>query len=938
MTIDDLLKRLKDRDVLIIVPTEHDAHLLASKYNFLYFPSHDVFPFEEISVSFSVRRNRIEVLWGLLNGSREVIVSTLHAISRKTFSPEQLRKFSRTLKIGDRLYDFGKYLYELGYERAFLVRTQGEFSVRGDIIDFFGPLYDKPVRVELFGDMIESLRFFDAVSQRSIMPVDEITLLPAREYVGDLHSFDTVPGKAGSNSTIFEYADFRVLVADFDRCQEEFVKREKESREILDKELLDDYVENSQIRLSELVKFIGSFTPIEIDLGELKVAGKISQVEQAPILSEEDLNIGDYVVHKDYGIGVYRGVERIHNALGIKEYVVIKYEDSMIYVPVETLDRVHKYLGDTESVKIDRLNSHSWKRRVDKVRKNLKEKIQQLVQIYTKRQEVWGLGLAGDEMLEREFARTFPYIETQDQLVAVEEVLSDLVSDKPMDRLLCGDAGYGKTEVAMRAAFRCVVSGKQVAILVPTTVLAKQHYKTFRERMEPFGIVVEIMERSTSKSQRARILEKLRNGDIDVIVGTHSLLSDELQFSDLGLVIIDEEQNFGVEQKEKFKKLRINVNVLTLSATPIPRTLHMALTGMKDMSVLQTPPLGRQPVITYVARYSDQLVRAAILREINRGGQVIYVHNRINDIQDVYEKVKKIVPQVRIVVAHGRMSSKKLSEAVRSFYENRSDVIVCTSILENGIDIPNANTLIVDDSHRYGLAQLYQLRGRVGRSDRRAFAYFLYDSEVEDKATRRLQVIRQFSGPGSGLQLAIKDMQMRGIGSVFGLEQHGMINEIGLNLYTEILQEQLREARKERSEDDNERVETQIEGIPGELIIPSYYVENPMERMRIYRRLASCRNLEELDDISLEMRDRFGEYPEQVTSLLDLFKIRIIASKRGIRSIKYTDNTLQLQSEKQLEIDICRKYLYNERLKSYFFYDIEPEDVFSFLKALLSRD
>lgn len=935
MTIDEILNKVKDKPVLLIVPTEHDAQSLSSELNVRYFPSHDVFPFEQIPVSFSVRRNRIETLWKLANGSKIVVITTLHAVSRKTFSPDQLKAIAKTLRIGDEFHNCQEFLFTIGYERTFLVRSQGEFSVRGDIVDFFGPLYNRPIRIELYGNKIESIRFFDVISQRSVESLREVTLLPAREYISDIHSFDTLPGKAGSNSTIFDYASFKTFVVDFEKCQEDFAKRERESREVLGKDLIDEYVTCSQVNLSKLIRLIGEFTPVELNFKTLKATVKGSRVEELPVLDEEELSIGDYVVHKDYGIGIYKGVEKVENVLGIREYIVIGYEDSTIYVPVERLDRVHKYIGEIQNVKIDRLQSKSWSRRVEKVKQNLREKITELIQIYTKREQATGLKLAGDAELEKEFAQTFPYVETQDQTTAIEEVLNDLADDEPMDRLLCGDAGYGKTEVALRAAFRCVVSGKQVAILVPTTVLARQHYRVFKERMEPFGICVELMDRSVNKSQKEKIVEQLRDGTIDVIIGTHTLLSDKIGFSDLGLVIIDEEQNFGVIQKERFKKIRTNVNVLSLSATPIPRTLHMALTGMRDMSVLNTPPFGRMPVITYVAKYSDQLVRAAILRETNRGGQVIYVHNRIQDIYDVYERLRKIVPEVGIVVAHGRMNSRKLAAAVKSFYEHESDVIVCTSILENGIDIPNANTIIVDDSHRYGLAQLYQLRGRVGRSDRRAFAYFLYDSNLENPAILRLQVIKQFSGPGSGLQLAMRDMQMRGIGSVFGLEQHGDINDIGLNLYMEILSEQLKKAKGESTTDEYGQIDTDIEGIPGELIIPSDYVENAMERMRIYRRLASCKTIQEIDDILLEMKDRFGEYPQQVSLLTEVFKLRLMAFSKGIKRIRYAENVLEINGKVQLSIRTDRKYLYNEKFGAYYFYNIEPDDVVNYLKKLL---
>ncbi|MDI3494445.1 DEAD/DEAH box helicase [Pseudothermotoga sp.] len=934
----DFLKLNLEKPVLIVVPTEYEAQLLSQKLNAFYFPSHDVFPFEEVAVSFEVRCRRIEILWKLLNDPKIVIVCTLHAISRKTFSPVQLRQAARILRKGEVFHNPEETMLNLGYDRTYIVRTGGEFSVRGDVIDFFGPLYDNPVRVELFDQTIEAIRCFDASTQRSVFKVEEAFLLPVREYLCNEHLFDTVPAKLGSNSTILDYSDFEIFVAEFDRCQEEFAKREREAREMLEKKQIEDYVENSQISFSSLVKRIEFFKPLEIDLNTLKILPQTSQKsrDQIPIFDEEELIEGEFVVHRDYGIGVYDGVKKISNPLGTREYFVLRYEDSTVYVPVERIHKIHKYIGDTRNVRIDRIHSGNWKKRIERVKRNLREKVEELIRIYDTRQKISGLSLPGDPELEKRFAEFFPYAETDDQMTAIEEVLSDLANDKPMDRLLCGDAGYGKTEVALRAAFKCVVSGKQVAVLVPTTVLARQHYKIFTQRMSPFGIQVRLLDRSISTIMKKEILDGLFRGEIDVIIGTHALLQNNVRFSDLGLVIIDEEQSFGVEQKEKFKQLRTNVNVLSLSATPIPRTLHMAMTGMKDLSVINTPPIGRLPVITYVAKYSNQLVRGAVLREINRGGQVIYVHNRIHDIQDVYQNLQHIIPEAKIVLAHGKMGIRKLTEAVRSFYEHDSDVILCTSILESGIDIPNANTIIVDDSHRYGLAQLYQLRGRVGRSTKRAFAYFLHDSEISEKALQRLQAIKQLTGSGSGFQLALRDMQIRGVGSVFGFEQHGNINDVGLNLYLEIMNHQLKGIKKEKSESRKLFVDTEMEGIPGELVIPPDYVESPLERMRIYRRFASCETVSEIDGMVEELHDRFGKLPNQALMLVELFKIRLLASSKHIRKIEYRDNILKLIYEKQPSLKFKGKFICNEREKTYFFYNVEPGQVVGFLKELLS--
>lgn len=930
--LDELLKKHPEKPTLLIVPSEKEASHLASVLNARYFPGPDVFPFEDVPVSFLVRKGRIETLWSLLNTECKLIVASLYSATRFTMPPDLLKNFSRKFKRDDEFVDVYR-LISLGYERAYLVRSGGEFSVRGDIVDVFAPLYEKPVRIELFGDRIEDIRLFDAISQTSIMKLDEFVLLPAREYVCEDHNFDTIVARVSEKATIFDYAAFDILILNVDRCFEEFVKLEKQIREFLSDEQYEEYRNYSGLSLIEIQQKLRQAKEVELDLQSLEFVERKSGIQQVPVIDEDELSVGDLVVHEKYGIGIFEAVKPVTNALGTKECIVIRYEDATIYVPVERLDKIHKYIGDP-NVKIDRIHAGTWKRRLDKVKEDLRKKIFELVDIYMKRQEVRGLSLPGDAEMEQKFAETFPYVETHDQSVAIQEVLEDLASDRPMDRLLCGDAGYGKTEVALRAAFRCVVSGKQVAILVPTTVLARQHYRVFRQRMEPFGVSVALLDRSIPKPERTRIIEDLRNGKIDVVIGTSALLSSNVKFSDLSLVIIDEEQNFGVEQKELFKKIRLNVNILSMSATPIPRTLHMALNGMKDMSVLTTPPFGRLPVVTYVAHYDDRLVRGAILREINRGGQVIYVHNRVEDLHEVYRKVCELVPEARVVMAHGQMPMKKLTEAVRSFYEHTADVIVCTSIMQNGIDVPSANTIIVDDAHRYGLAQLYQLRGRVGRSDKRAFAYFLFDSNLSPSASKRLQVIKEFSGPGSGLKIALKDMEIRGIGTIFGLEQHGNVNAIGLNMYLQILNEELKHTMHPETA---EHVDVEIEGVPGSFYIPDDFIENEIERLRTYRRLASCKSVEEIDELKLELRDRFGKLPEQVEQLIDLFKIRLMAIKKNVRRIVFDETTLKIFSDSD-SLRLPGRFVYNEKEKVYLYYNVPPEKCLTLLKKVFLRD
>ncbi|MDK2923368.1 MAG: hypothetical protein PWQ90_809 [Pseudothermotoga sp.] len=930
--VKDLLNRSYERPILLIVPTEKEATQIASALNVQQFPGPDVFPFEEVPVSFFVRKRRIETLWSLLNEDQKLVVASLYSVSRFTLPVESLKSLSKRFRRGETFVD-ALWLQNLGYERTYLVRSGGEFTVRGDIVDVFLPIYEKPIRIELFGNSIEDIRSFDVISQISAEKLEEFILLPAREYVCEKHDYDTIVGKAGSNGTIFDYADFEILLMDAIRCFEEFAKLERQIREFLSDEQYEEYRKYSGLSLVELQRKLQSAREVQLDLQEFEYSEKKTGLLQVPIVDEEELSVGDLVVHEKYGIGVFEAVRPVTNALGTKDYIVIRYEDATIYVPIERLDKIHKYIGDP-NVKIDRVHGGTWKRRLDRVKEDLKRKIAELVDIYMRRQEVKGLGLVGDSEIEQKFAETFPYVETHDQSIAIQEVLEDLASDRPMDRLLCGDAGYGKTEVALRAAFRCVVSGKQVVLLVPTTVLARQHYRTFRQRMEPFGVSVALLDRSVPKSERSRIIEDLRTGKIDVVIGTSALLSDSVKFSDLGLVIIDEEQNFGVEQKEAFKKIRLNVNVLSMSATPIPRTLHMAMNGMRDMSVLTTPPLGRLPVVTYVARYDDRLVRGAILREINRGGQVIYVHNRIEDLREVYEKICRLVPEARIVMAHGQMPMRKLTEAVRNFYERKADVIVCTSIMQNGIDVPSANTIIVDDAHRYGLAQLYQLRGRVGRSDRRAFAYFLFDSELSPSASKRLQVIREFSGPGSGLRIALKDMEIRGIGTIFGFEQHGNVNAIGLNMYLQILNEELKHTLQA---EPCEHLDVEIEGVPGAFYIPEEFIENEMERLRTYRRMASCESLKSLDELRAELRDRFGELPEQVEQLIDLFKIRLMAIQRKVKKIAFDETTLKIYAENG-SLKLHGKFVYNEKERVYLLYNVSSEKCLSLLKKIFLRD
>jgi len=918
---------LRGKVVIVLVPTERDAIKLCQGGKFEHFPAPDVLPFEEFPVSFEVRKRRIEVLWKLLKREKVTIVTTLFSLTRKTISPNDLMSHTLKLKRGIHIEDPTHFLQLIGYERTYIVREGGEYAVRGEIIDIFPPIYKNPVRLDLFGDEIEDVRFFDPMTQRTSEKTSEVTILPIREYISKNHDADTLPGKYGSNSSLLEYLkDPAVIFVNKEDVFREYMKIEKEMKDILGLKY-EEYKKLSSIPLSAFERLFESAEEIEysFETGEAFSVPVKKKEKTLPILDIEDIEVGELVVHKDHGIGIFQGIEKVENALGVKEYFKIKYEDANLYVPVERLDRIHKYIGDSSEISINKLNDKRWKKTVKKVKEEIERKIRELIELYLKRQEVTGLSLPGDPDMEEKLAQTFSYPETFDQKRSIEEVLKDLEDERPMDRLLCGDSGFGKTEVAIRAAFRTVVSGKQVAVLVPTVILARQHYETFKERLSPFGVKVELLDSTRTKAERKRIIEGLKKGGVDIVIGTHSLLSDDIEFCDLGLVIIDEEQKFGVEQKEKLKKLRISVNVLSMSATPIPRTLHMALSGMKDLSVINTPPSGRKPVVVYVMEYDPRVVRSAILREVNRGGQVIYVRNRVEELGDVFKRLTELVPEVRIGVAHGRMRKKTMEEIVWSFYKGELDVLICTTIIESGVDIPNANTLIVEDSHRYGLAQLYQLRGRVGRSEKRAFAYFLYPKHISQKALERLKVIKEMVGPGSGFEIAMKDMEMRGIGSVLGFEQHGNMNSIGLKLYSEILENSIKRARGETEETEKPPIDTEIEGIPGSLVIPESYVENPIERMRLYRRMAMATSVEELEDLLEEMKDRFGDPPIEVLSLFDYFRLRILGWLKGVKKIVFEDGGIVFVLKGELNFDLKGKYIYNQEKRTVVLYtDNDP--------------
>lgn len=620
----------------------------------------------------------------------------------------------------------------------------------------------------------------------------------------------------------------------------------------------------------------------------------------AKISSFTDLKEGDYVVHSQHGIGRYLGVQRLEVGGVYKDYLHIQYRGAdRLYVPTDQIELIQKYIGaEGQTPRLNKLGGTEWTRVKNRVKASVQDMAEDLIKLYAARETAVGYAFSPDSPWQQEFESQFPYTETADQLRAIQEIKKDMEKPKPMDRLLCGDVGYGKTEVALRAAFKAINDGKQVAVLVPTTVLAQQHYHTFRERMASFPVTVGLLSRFRTPKEQAEVIKGLKNGSVDVVIGTHRLLSADISFKDLGLLIIDEEQRFGVAHKEKLKQLRQNIDVLTLTATPIPRTLHMALSGIRDMSVIETPPEDRYPVQTYVVEYHPELIRNAIRRELGRGGQVYYIHNRIMDLEKVALEVKELVPEARVALAHGQMKENELEDVMLAFVEGEYDVLVCTTIIENGLDISNVNTLIVNNADHLGLAQLYQLRGRVGRSNRMAYAYFTFEPNkvVNQVAQKRLNAIREFTEFGSGFKIAMRDLEIRGAGNLLGPEQHGQILAVGFELYCRLLEEAIEAAKGNKlAEKKEEKVLATIE-LAVSAYLPEDYISQSGFKMEMYRRLADARTLEEVDEVDEELFDRFGELPLPARNLIRIASLRVMATELGIKKIAQTGKEVTIET------------------------------------------
>lgn len=909
---------------------------------------------------------RTEVLDSLAKGEAQMIVTYPEALAERVVDKDVLTHMSETVHKGDKLSIsfIENLLTEYGFERNDFVYEPGQFSIRGSIVDVYSYAEEQPVRIDFFGDEVESLRFFDVETQLSEQVIDEVSIVPDLSNLSGEYSytdlFNYFPEKPvwwiknglflndkvkalGQDAPKEVLTDVSVLFEYIESCsvvewgpdmyfRGETVDVKCDAQPVVNKrfEILADTLQTKQDtgykificstnemqirRLQDIFSDKGyriHFTHLEGIIHEgfsdehLRICvytehqifdryhkyrlqtTRIRKGRESITLSElQNLHPGDYVVHVDHGIGRFGGLVKINNNGKEQEAIRLVYKNnSELYVGLYSLHKISKYKGkDGVAPVVNRLGGDSWNKLKQKTKSRVKDIARELIALYAKRKEESAFAFSKDSYMQEEMEASFMYEETPDQMKAIEAVKSDMEHPVVMDRLVCGDVGFGKTEVAVRAAFKAVADNKQVAVLVPTTILAYQHYNTFLKRLENMPCRVEYISRMKKSSEIKKILNDLKEGKVDIIIGTHRLTSKDVVFKDLGLLIVDEEQKFGVGVKEKLKSLKVNVDTLTMTATPIPRTLQFSLMGARDMSIIRTPPPNRYPIVTELHRFDEKLIKEAILYEMSRGGQVFFIHNRVETIRDIQDMLQRIVPQLKTCIAHGQMAGEELEKAMHDFIRGDYDVLIATTIIESGLDIPNANTMIINQAQNYGLSDLHQLRGRVGRSNKKAFCYLLTPSLdlVNPDARRRLKAIEDFSGLGSGFNIAMQDLDIRGAGNILGAEQSGFISEIGYETYQRILNEALLELREEEfsgfpvSEQVEQKefvTECVIES-DFEVLIPESYVENISERIRLYRELDNISTEDELENFGKKLQDRFGEIPFQVAGLMEIVRVR----------------------------------------------------------------
>lgn len=1020
----------------------------------MLYPSKDVIFYWADVKSLDIIKQRFDIISKIINKEKITVVLSAEALFDRLVPLDVFKQFIFDINTGDSidLNDLCQKLVLMGYERCEMVEGQGQFALRGGILDIYSAVSTHAVRIELWGDEVDSIRVLDTVSQRSIENTKTIKIYPMRELVyknedvekaignikAEFKGFKKAPDQLKiavdeaierlntqrsfsgvekyityfyeNTSTLIDYFENPIIYVDEpNRIKEhcEFITNEFvnsiESR--IDKGYMlpnqlkmiytyDDIIsrieKGTSVLMTSLMSTLRDFKPKELvdfqvkatalvkndmnlisedlsylcknDYGILFLAGGhthcermltelherninavyLENIEDAEIekgivyitrgslshgfeyvrnkfavVSEKDafgedrknkrknrnkrkdgvaiqnisdLKVGDYVVHENHGIGIFKGIEQIITDGVSRDFIKIGYaKEDVLYVAISQMDMVQKYIGgETTKPKLNRLGGASWEKAKARARQAAFISAKELVELYAERQKIQGFKYSPDTIWQKEFEEDFEYEETDDQLNSIAEIKEDMESGKVMDRLLCGDVGFGKTEVAIRAAFKTVQDGKQVAYLVPTTILARQHYMTFAERMENYPINIEMMSRFRTTKQQKETVENLKKGKTDIVIGTHRILSKDINFKDLGLVIIDEEQRFGVKHKDKLKELRKNVNVLTLSATPIPRTLHMSMTGIRDMSVLAEPPDDRIPIQTYVLDYDPECIKDAIHRELARNGQVYFLHNRVTNIAETTNKLQELVPEARFAFAHGQMSQRELEDIMMDFMDGEIDVLVCTTIIETGLDIPNVNTIIISNADKMGLSQLYQLRGRVGRSTRTSYAYLMYarDKVLNTDAEKRLQTIKEFTEFGSGFRVAMKDLEIRGAGNLLGAEQHGHMDSVGYELYCKLLNEAVMELK-------GETVATEFEtliDIKLNAFIPNAYISNEEQKLEMYKKISLISNLDDYYDVQEELEDRYGDIPRAVNNLIDVAYVKALAHNIGATNVKQIKN------------------------------------------------
>ncbi len=1002
--------------------------------------------YEDAAWGVTTRRERLQVLTALSSyhlpfvkkpETPPIIVTSVRALMTRTLPRRDFLKACKKLSVNsnNQTDSLMREWARIGYQRVNTVLEPGQFSSRGGILDVWATTELHPVRLDFFGDEIETIRTFDPATQRTLEKLENILITPAREFLADTTETETqlsefhIPLIHSQPASLLDYLPQKtfVLVDDFslidvmaNEVEEQAIKFKNESikegilsesfpvpyipwselndsvSEFTNVELSSSSVETRELensftqvfghderfggRLKPFIDYLfpiiekgeqvfivsrqsqrlqelwfehypeSDFTNLEFiesslsegftfALGGVPAAedgglSKLHLITDSEIFGWErpqprtrqrktadtpeslyaDLQTGDYVVHVDHGIGRFGGLIQRQMDGHEREYLTVEYDrEDILYVPVHQADRLTRYVGaDGGKPSLDNLGGQAWAETKSKVKEAVQKVAEDLLDLYARRQVVEGFAFDVDTQWQKELEDSFPYVETDDQKRAIADIKRDMERARPMDRLLCGDVGYGKTEVALRAAFKAVMNGKQTAVLVPTTVLAQQHYETFSQRLAAFPVKVEMLSRFRTPREQTEILHKLAIGEVDIIIGTHRLISADVSFKDLGLVVIDEEQRFGVTHKEHLKKLRTEVDVLTLTATPIPRTLYMALTGVRDISNLNTPPEERLPIITHVGPYSPRLVRQAILRELERGGQIFFVHNRVQTIEAMKAHLEKLVPEASVDIGHGQMPENQLSAVMHRFNTGEIDILLSTTIIESGLDIPNANTLIVDRADTFGLAQLYQLRGRVGRGAMRAYAYFFRHNKMSptQDGQQRLEVIAENTQLGAGYSIAMRDLEIRGAGELLGTRQHGFIQAVGFHLYTRMLADAVRRLRKIANDVlkvDSEKLDNALSTfnlplsmpvnveLPLAVGIPATYISDSDLRLRLYRRMADLRDETELDALGSEFRDRFGIIPEMLQNLLYQMRVKLRAEKIGLASVNWEAGQILLK-------------------------------------------